>query len=309
MLKRDTCIYKLKNIITDQNIIYDCEVLMKNVVESRHKRVLARQKAKCEALHQQKIGGCSNKGHCTDQYSIHTQHSTSDEIQKWVVNLSNKPLTEDQEKLLARGPKFSIKPRWPPVDEYITAIEKVCQKLEQGTAQELRVEVKKILKKAQDAPRSPSNITREEIKALHELKKDKERIILTRDKGVALVVMDKADYISKSEELLNTSTYKEIPEDPTNRQKSRLINLLKNIKSEGGLNEEIYKKMYPTGAVSPKYYGLPQNSQSWNTIEAHNIQYWDSHIKYSKGLGQNFEALSGIIQPSCTKHQGLHRTD
>ena len=156
------------------------------------------------------------------------------------------------------GPKFSIKPRWPPVDEYITSIEKACPKLEQGTAQELRVEVKKILKKAQDAPRSPSNITKEEIKALHELKKDKERIILTADKGVALVVMDKADYSSKSEELLNTSTYRKIPEDPTNRQKSRLINILKNIKSEGGLNEEIYKKMYPTGAVSPKYYGFPK---------------------------------------------------
>ena len=124
--------------------------------------------------------------------------------------------------------------------------------------EELRVEVKKILKKAQNTTRSPSNITKEEIKALQELKKDKERIILTTDKGVALVVMNKADYITKSEELLNTSTYKKIPEDPTNRHKARLINILKNIKSEGGLSEEIYKKMYPTGAVSPKYYGLPK---------------------------------------------------
>ena len=112
-----------------------------------------------------------------------------------------------------------------------------CPKIEQGAVDELRVEVKKILKKTQNAPRSPSNITREEIKALHELK-DKDRIILTTDKGVALVVMNKADYISKSEELLNTFTYKKIPEDPTNRHKSRLINILKNIKSEGGLNEE-----------------------------------------------------------------------
>ena len=101
-------------------------------------------------------------------------------------------------------------------------------------------------------PTSP----REEFKALQELKKDKDRIILTTDKGVALVVRNKTDYITKSEELLNTSTYKKIPEDPTNRHKARLINILKNIKSEGGLSEESYKKMYPTGAVSPKYYGL-----------------------------------------------------
>ena len=214
-----------------------------------------------------------------------------------------------EHKACAQGPKFSIKPRKPPVDEYITAIEKASPKLEQCTAQELRLEVKKILKKAQDAPRSPSNITREEIKALHELKKDKERIILTADKGVALVVMDKADYISKSEEILNTSTYMKIPKDPTNRQKSRLINILKNIKSEGGLNEEIYKKMYPTGAVSPKYYGLPKIHKAATPLRPIISSTGTATYNAAKELAKNFEALSGIIQPSCTKHQGLHRTD
>ena len=81
---------------------------------------------------------------------------------------------------------------------------------------------------------------------------------MTADKGVALVIMEKKDYIKKAEELLNTDTYKKIPEDPTNKQKNRLINTLKNIKSEGGLNEEAYKRLYPTGAVSSKFYGLPK---------------------------------------------------
>ena len=157
----------------------------------------------------------------------------------------------------ARGPKFVIKPKGPPVEEYITAIEKTCPKLDKGEADELRVEVKKALKRSQSKTRS-FNITKEENQALQELKKDRERVILTADKGVALVVMNKDDYIKKSEELLNTTTYKKINEDPTNKQKTRLISILKNIKTEGGLNEENYKKMYPTGAVSPKYYGLPK---------------------------------------------------
>ena len=159
--------------------------------------------------------------------------------------------------MLARGPKFVIKPKQPPVEEYITAIERTCPKLDKGEADEFRVEVKKALKKAQNKTRS-FNITKEENQALQELKKDKERVILTADKGVALVVMKKEDYIKKSEELLNTSTYKKITEDPTSKQKSRLINILKNIKAEGGLKEENYRKMNPTGAVSPKYYGLPK---------------------------------------------------
>ena len=105
-------------------------------------------------------------------------------------------MTEKQEKLLAQGPKFVIKPKWPPVEEYINAIEKACTKLEQGPAEELRVEVKKVLKKAQNANKSPSNITKEEFNALQELKKDQDRIILTTDKAVALIVMNRTDYIT-----------------------------------------------------------------------------------------------------------------
>ena len=48
MFKRDTCIKKLKDVIRDQNIIQECEELMTKVVESRHIRVLERQKSKYE---------------------------------------------------------------------------------------------------------------------------------------------------------------------------------------------------------------------------------------------------------------------
>ena len=59
MLKKDTCTDKLKNIIKVHSLMSECEELMKNIVESRHKRVLERQRAKYEALHQQKLGGCT----------------------------------------------------------------------------------------------------------------------------------------------------------------------------------------------------------------------------------------------------------
>ena len=36
MIKRDTCINKLKNIVRDQILIQECEKLMKNIIESRH---------------------------------------------------------------------------------------------------------------------------------------------------------------------------------------------------------------------------------------------------------------------------------
>ena len=71
--------------------------------------------------------------------------------------------------------------------------------------------------------------------------------------------MDRTEYNNKAQKLLeDRGTYKEIKTDPTNRLKTKLINLLKKIKSEGGITDQLYKKMYPTGAVAPKFYGLPK---------------------------------------------------
>ena len=70
--------------------------------------------------------------------------------------------------------------------------------------------------------------------------------------------MDKEEYIEKAEELLKEKTYKITPTDPNNRQKNKLIQVLKKIKEEGGMSETTYKKFYPTGAGTPKFYGLPK---------------------------------------------------
>ena len=80
-------------------------------------------------------------------------------------------------------------------------------------------------------------------------------MILTADKGVSLVVMNKEEYIKKAEDLLNQPTYKSIPSDPTTRYKNKLITLLKTIKAEGGINEAIYRRLYPTGADPPNSMG------------------------------------------------------
>ena len=58
--------------------------------------------------------------------------------------------------------------------------------------------------------------------------------------------------------MLSQSTHRVLPSDPTNNQKNKLIAILKTIKSEGGINDNIYKRLYPTGASTPKYYGLPK---------------------------------------------------
>ena len=70
--------------------------------------------------------------------------------------------------------------------------------------------------------------------------------------------MTTVDYLKKAEDLLNQNTYRALTSDPTMRLKNKMINLLKTIRSKGGLSEEMYRRLYPTGAGSPKFYGLPK---------------------------------------------------
>ena len=65
-----------------------------------------------------------------------------------------------------------------------------------------------------------SNITKEEFQAIKELKRDDNRMVLTADKGMAMVGLSKEDYTRKTDDLLHQQTYKKIPEDPTSRQKT-----------------------------------------------------------------------------------------
>ena len=172
-----------------------------------------------------------------------------------MINISDKPLTADEEKLLAHGPNYAIVLKEPPIIQHVAAIEHACSKLEEGKVEEFRVQVKAAI---QNIQKPKPNITGGERIAIAELKKDPSRMVLTADKGVALVVMNTEDYKKKVEELLNQNTYRALTSDPTMRLKNKMIGILKSIKAKGGMSEELYKRLYPTGAGSPKFYGFPK---------------------------------------------------
>ena len=232
--------------------------------------------------------GHSNIGDCTDQ-------RFPDKRKKWVVNLSSIPLTKEQESLLLHGPNFAISPKNPPLGEYILNIEKACQSLDTNTAEELRSEVYRVLRKPHH---SKPNLEKEEITALKQLKADKNRMVLTTDKGVALVVINRVDYIRKAQEILeDTNTYRVIQTDPTSRLKNKLIGILRRIKTTTGLQDNIYRKMYPTGASPPRFYGLPMIHKE--NIPLRPIVSSIGSVAY--GLAK---VLADIIKPlmGCSEH-------
>ena len=175
---------------------------------------------------------------------------------KWVINLSSTPLTQAQMLLLAHGSNFVVTPQRTPYGEYIAAIESACQNLDNTTAEELWADVYRVLRHPHHLR---SNLSKDEMIAIKQIKTDEDRMIHNTDKGVALVVMDRKDYIRKAGELLeDTNTYSPIHADPTNKLKTKLINILKKIKVDTGFEENIYRRLYPTGISSPKFYELPK---------------------------------------------------
>ena len=268
----DTCINELE-ITLDKKSMDECFKFIESKRELRHQQTMKCQIRKFERLQNySQINGGHSKQHGNHDHKNHdhankttiiknkeegkTSHQRDQHQEpRWVHNISSTPLRDTQMKVLSRGPSFAIMPQNLPVGEYIASIENACSKLKQGKADELRGEIKAIIKKI-NTPKN--NITKEEKKALVELRKDSNKTILTADKGVSLVVMNKEDHQKKALELLDQPTYKTITTDPTSKYKNRLISLLKTIKSEGRIDEVTYKKLYPTGAGTPNFYGLPK---------------------------------------------------
>ena len=97
-------------------------------------------------------------------------------------------------------------------------IESVCTKLGQQDAEELWAEIS--IPKVFPPPKS--NLTKVQSQAIMELERDRDHIVLTADKGLAMVIMDRQDYINKSNNLLNQPTYGAIPWDPANTIKKQI---------------------------------------------------------------------------------------
>ena len=169
--EKDTCIEVLSKVLNQEDVD-KCNRFMFKTKEDRHYKTMAWQKSKLERLERkngEKTGGHINRYmYMYEQSSTKNLSSTSTTTDaepdsrltvstsatkslrnRWVVNMSKKPLMEAQEKLLTHRPNFAITPRCPPIGEYIAAVEQTCQNMAQGEAEELAAEAKAVLKKIQ----------------------------------------------------------------------------------------------------------------------------------------------------------------
>ena len=218
--KLDRSRSRLLSLVTTTTAKDRCIEMVNKVREFRCTKIKIRQVNKFSRLIARSGNGRETIAHCRNiSNQLQASNSNSNQLQasgsnnKCVINLSNTLLIPAQESLLTKGPNYAIAPINPPNLDYITAIETACQKLTDQDAEELRADINGLLRITQALK---PNLSKEESKAFAELKKDKDRIILTADKGVAIVVLDRKEYIEKVENLLGLPAYRTLDTDPTN---------------------------------------------------------------------------------------------
>ena len=106
-------------------------------------------------------------------------------------------------------------------------------------------------------------LRKEHFKIIKSLRNNPEIIITRPDKGKGVVILRRKDYIDKLTTILNdTSKFTRLGpctrHDSTARFEMSLPDMLRELKKNGEISDEIYKRIRPTGSIRPRMYGVPK---------------------------------------------------
>ncbi|XP_068737985.1 uncharacterized protein [Montipora capricornis] len=206
--------------------------------------------------HDKKLYNLRNEDNCSTHFI---------DKKNWVVNLSIKPLSSAERSLLEKGPKFAPTPNQIPYKNIVSEIEAAITHLPDEQKDSIRTSTAAILHLA----RLPlhKNITKEERKALKDLKKDDTRILMKADKGNCFVVLDTIDYNNKMNALLNDhNTYELVSKPPFRRIERELNNRLLTLKNQLKICDSTYRKLRSTDTIPPAIRGSIKHHKEGNPL-------------------------------------------
>ncbi|BHF74750.1 hypothetical protein SprV_0501783800 [Sparganum proliferum] len=175
--------------------------------------------------------------------------------QSSVHNLSSKQLTEDQVKVLQHESSYNTGDAQP-VD-FIAALEATLSKTD--TTEDSKDAIRQGVASLIISYRPRRTIPSAEVKAIKELKRDEEIVIVPADKGRATVVLDKSEYVAKAQQLLNDNqSYKVIDSDPIKALVGKINKSLNQMRNEKAISEKDWRQMKPQDTALARFYGLPK---------------------------------------------------
>lgn len=183
----------------------------------------------------------------------------------WFVNKTQTTIPEDIQWLLSHGKKFALpyKKEEFPLLKYIADGEECIKTLNDREVQEnARNKFTGILMNYNNK-HSLSNREKYTVRTVERtqqfLKTNKNVIILSADKGNVTVAMDKKEYETKMEDIINDiMSYRRLGKDPTNTLQKKNNELVDELYSIRAINETEKRKMKTDTAIAPRIYGLPK---------------------------------------------------
>jgi len=204
---------------------------------------------------------------------------------KTIYNLSSRTLNSAEERVLSRGLKYGICNKKVDTYELLARFEELAQSLHKleinNNEQELKASLNStnnFLQKLQAmsfefislANQSVDNLNEKEHQALNNLAKDKTIVLSKADKGNAVVIQDRTEYLEKMHSILNTNgKFNKLNGDCTRSRENRLQNYLRTIKNKDRMQvitEEVYKRILPCGSKAGVLYGLPKIHKKENPL-------------------------------------------
>ena len=111
------------------------------------------------------------------------------------------------------------------------------------------------------------NVSREESEAINSLKSDRTIVVKEADKGSAVVVWDRDDYIMEAESQLSDSeVYSKLDNDPSERLHQIISDTLKTISGRGDLDQTTLDYLMVNNPRLGRFYLLPKIHKRLNSV-------------------------------------------
>jgi hypothetical protein len=221
-----------------------------------------------------------------------------------VVNLSNKPLTDSETSLLSKGLGFCPKPDKVNKTDLLEDMDSFYRRLrlcnhfyddsyaDDSVNESEAVPAHTFKKKStwQPKTRDPTvecfikavnadvesfrnshdvrdNLSKQERNAFDSLKLRDDIVIKKADKGSAVVVMDKAEYIEQANEhLSDTKFYTKLDHDPTSEITQKVTDTIDDLFQKDIIDQNTHDYLIPEKPTAARFYTLPKIHKPGNPI-------------------------------------------
>jgi hypothetical protein len=183
---------------------------------------------------------------------------------KILHNMSSHKLTLSEERLLCRGMNFCIESKLNNYLEFQTDVELNMSKIENlchPTAfRSLCHDIYGFSKQLMNTNKKKSmrNISDEEMNAIKTLKENKSIVICKADKGNAIVVLDKNEYIAKAKLLLENKQFKRTKNNLIEEKEKEMNKYLQSLLKSNTIDKQLFYQLRSTCSSPAVFYGQPK---------------------------------------------------